>query len=64
MQVCFDVAMDIEKLARKLEPLVPEQVEHLRRVRDIADVDIEKPIETHFDSVVRAVVKPKPAFPR
>lgn len=37
--------MDIEKLAIKLEPLIPEQVEHWLRVRDIADADIKVLIE-------------------
>lgn len=37
--------MDIEKLARKLEPLIPAQVEHWLRVRDIADPDIKDLID-------------------
>lgn len=33
--------MDIEKLARKLEPLIPDEVGHWLRVRDLADPDIK-----------------------
>ena len=37
--------MDTEKLVRKLEPLVPAQVERWLRVRDVADADIKDLID-------------------
>lgn len=37
--------MDIEKLARKLEPLIPEQVAHWLYLRDIADSDIKELVD-------------------
>jgi len=37
--------MDIEKLARKLEPLMPEKVEHWFRVRDSADAEVRSLLE-------------------
>ncbi|MCB7129544.1 MAG: hypothetical protein J3T61_08410 [Candidatus Brocadiales bacterium] len=48
--------MDIEKLARKLEPLIPEQVEHWLRVRDIADADVKNLIEKEMAGVAHELL--------
>ena len=42
--------MDIEKLARKLEPLIPDQVQHWLRVRDLADPDLKSLVEKEIVS--------------
>ncbi len=42
--------MDIEKLARKLEPLMPSQVRHWLRLRDTADEDLKGLIEKRIIS--------------
>ncbi len=57
--------MDIEKLAMKLEPLIPEQVRHWLSVRDVADADVKDLIEKAaaiylddrggFDGVAQAI---------
>lgn len=48
--------MDAEKLARKLEPLMPEQVDHWLRVRDIADADVKDLIEKEITGVAYRVL--------
>ena len=42
--------MDLEKLARKLEPLIPDKVQHWLRVRDLADPDIKDLVEKELIS--------------
>ncbi len=42
--------MDIEKLARKLEPLMPSQVQHWLRLRDTADEELKALIEKQIIS--------------
>ena len=42
--------MDVEKLARKLEPLIPDEVGHWLRVRDLADPDIKDLVEKELIS--------------
>ncbi len=42
--------MDVEKLARKLEPLLPEEVQHWLRVRDLADPAIKDLVEKELIS--------------
>ena len=42
--------MEIEKLARKLEPLLPEEVQHWLRVRDLADPAIKDLVEKELIS--------------
>ena len=43
--------MEIEKLARKLEPLIQAQVEHWLRVRDVADPEVKDLIEKEMAGV-------------
>ncbi len=40
--------MEIEKLARKLEPLKPKAVAHWRRTRDIADSELRDLLDKHL----------------
>ena len=42
--------MEIKKLARKLEPLLPEEVQHWLRVRDLADPAIKDLVEKELIS--------------
>ena len=42
--------MDVEKIANKLEPLKPEQVQHWLRVRDIAEPELKALIEKQIVS--------------
>ncbi len=42
--------MDIENLARKLEPLIPDQVQHWLRVRDLADPELKSLVEKEIVS--------------
>ena len=42
--------MDVEKLARKLGPLLPEEVQHWLRVRDLADPAIKDLVEKELIS--------------
>ena len=42
--------MDIVKIARKLEPLMPKEVQHWLRVRDAADPELRSLIEKQIAS--------------
>lgn len=48
--------MDIEKLARKLEPLMPAQVQHWLRVRDVADPDVRDLVEKEMAGVAHELL--------
>lgn len=48
--------MDIEKLAGKLEPLMPREVQHWLRVRDTGDPDLKALIEKQIVSVAHQVL--------
>ena len=48
--------MDIEKLARKLEPLIPDQVAHWLHTRDIADADVKSLIEKEMIAVAHNIL--------
>jgi len=48
--------LDIEKLARKLEPLIPEQVAHWLYLHDIADADIKDLLEKEIVSTAHELL--------
>ena len=48
--------MDIERIARKLEPLRPEDVRHWMRVRDLADPDLRSLLEKQIVSTAHRVL--------
>ncbi len=48
--------MDIERIARKLEPLRPEDVRHWMRVRDVADPDLRSLLEKQIVSTAHEVL--------
>ncbi len=43
--------MDIEKIARKLEPLMPKQMQHWLRIRDLAEPELKSQIDKHIISL-------------
>ena len=48
--------MEVERLARKLEPLMPREVQHWLRVRDTADPDLKAIIDRQIVSVAYRVL--------
>ena len=48
--------MEITQLARKLEPLMPDQVRHWLRVRDLADPDVKSLVEREMINVAYQVL--------
>ena len=48
--------MDIVKIARKLEPLMPKEVQHWLRVRDTADPELRSLIEKQIASTAHRVL--------
>ena len=43
--------MNIEKLAQKLEPLMPQEISHWLQIRDMADAELKELIEKQIISV-------------
>lgn len=43
--------MDIEKIAKKLEPLAPDEVEHWRRTRELVDSDMQSLLDKQIISL-------------
>ena len=45
--------MDIEKILKKLRPLMSEQVRQWEQIRNSCDVDFRRALDTHIDSVAQ-----------